>query len=80
MLGAALHLGQGVAADQDEAYTELTLATRRGSLLAARFLPSVRDRLTPKAAQEAERRAGERLAADGGGTQGLGTRGTQAAA
>ncbi len=62
MLGAALHLGQGTPADQDEAYCELTLAERRGSLLASRFLPSVRDRLTPKAAQEAERRAEERFA------------------
>ena len=57
MLGAAYHLGQGVGADQGEALFFLSLAERRGSLLAARFLPSVRARLSAQAIRDGERRA-----------------------
>ena len=57
LLGAALHLGQGAAADQEEAYRSLLLAERRGSMVALRYLPSVRERLTPDAVRRIEAEA-----------------------
>jgi TPR repeat protein len=58
-LGAALHTGQGVPADQVEALVWLTRAMSGGSALAANFLGRVRAELTPEAVARAERRARE---------------------
>ncbi len=59
MLGAAYHLGQGVAVDQAQAYYHLALATRRGSLLAARFMPSVRAVLPGETVRALEEKAAD---------------------
>jgi TPR repeat protein len=56
MLGAAYHLGHGLAPDQSEAFHYLSVATDRGSALTAKFLPSVRAQLSPEAIETAERR------------------------
>jgi hypothetical protein len=61
MLGAAFHLGLGIAKDQAQALRWLTLAAGRGNELAAGFLRRVETVITPE-----ERAAAQGLlAADG---------------
>jgi TPR repeat protein len=57
MLGAACHLGAGVARDPLAALVWLTRARAGGSPLAAQFFDSVRAALSPAEIAEAERRA-----------------------
>ena len=54
LLGAALHLGQGAPENQEDAYRYLLLAERRGSTVAARYLPSVRERLASEVVRSIE--------------------------
>ena len=79
MLGAAYHLGQGVPADQVRAYHHLALATRRGSLLAARFLPSVRGALPAETVAALDERVSREFAGDTDGRAAEGAAGTVAA-
>jgi TPR repeat protein len=57
MLGAAYHLGAGVAHDRTEAFAWLTRARTGGSPLAAQFFEAVRRTLTGPQLADAARRA-----------------------
>jgi TPR repeat protein len=60
MLGAAYHLGLGIARDQAQAFHWLKRAASQGNDLAAGFLRRVDDIITPE-----ERRAADHLPAAG---------------
>jgi TPR repeat protein len=57
MLGAAYHLGSGVARDPVEAFAWLIRARSGGSPLATQFFAAVRGILSPEQLAEAECRA-----------------------